>query len=394
MRASRLLGLLLTLQSRGPVSAAVLARAHEVSIRTIYRDVDALSAVGVPVYAETGRNGGIRLHEGYRTRLTGLTLAEAAALPVAGFADAAQDLGLSAEAAAARAKVFAALSPDGGAAAQRIAARLHVDPVSWYHRAEDVACLPALAQAVWAGTRVKVDYEGWNGGVQRRLDPLGLVLKGGLWYLVAARRHRPRTYRVASIRRLEVLDARARRPANFDLATYWRAAAATFERGLLARRADVLISAEGERILRAVMPLAADLVARTRAPCGRAGWSRAEMPYESAHYSARQLLRLGAEVAVLAPADLRAALLSEARAILAGYREASAAAPAGARGVTRTRPASRAAAGSPNTASPPASPAPASTRTPSAPAAAATSGSTRSARRSAGRSASRGRTRG
>lgn len=312
MRASRLLGMLLTLQTRPRVSAAVLARAFEVSTRTIYRDVDALSAAGVPIYAETGRNGGVSLHEGYRTRLTGFTLAEASALPVAGFAQAARDLGLFADATSAQLKVLASLSPETGAAAQHIAARFHVDPVPWYHRAETLELLPDLARAVWAGKRIEIAYESWTRGVRRRLNPLGLVQKGGLWYLVAASRLKPCMWRVASILQLNVLEAPAQRPAAFDLADWWRSSAEAFERRLAARQATVLISQEGERILRAVMPSAAEAVARTRRPCVRPGWSCAQMPFETPDYSARQILRLGAEVEVLEPAELRAAVRTEA----------------------------------------------------------------------------------
>jgi predicted DNA-binding transcriptional regulator YafY len=315
--------MLLTLQMRGRVPAETLAREFEVSSRTIYRDVDALSAAGVPIYAESGRNGGIKLHEGYRTRLTGLTSAEAAALPVAGLAQAARDLGVSAEAAAAQLKMLASLNPDSAATAQRIAARFHIDPLPWYHRNEEVECLFALADAVWSGKRIAVSYQSWKGGVTRRLDPLGLVQKGGYWYLVAASRNKPRTYRVSNICELRVLNAPAQRVKRFDLAAYWNAATRSFEENLMAQRAVIRISAEGERILRAVMPAAAELVARTRAPCGKAGWSQAEAPFESSDYSARQFLRLGSEIEILAPESLRRAVLTEARAIAALYRGAS-----------------------------------------------------------------------
>lgn len=319
MRASRLLGMLLTLQTRPRVSATSLARAFEVSVRTIYRDVDALSAAGVPIYAETGRNGGISLHVGYRTRLTGLTLSEASALPVAGFAHAARDLGVSTDAASAQLKVLASLSPDSGAAAQHIAERFYVDPIPWYHCAEELEHLPRLAQAVWAGQCIYVMYESWTKGVKRRLHPLGLVQKGGLWYLVAVSRQKPRTYRVSNIVHLSVLDMPTKRPANFELAEYWRGSAEAFERTLLAHRAVILISEEGERILRAAMPVVANIVAQTRTPSRREGWSRAEAPYESVAYSARQFLRLGSEIEVIEPVELRAAILSEARRIVGLY---------------------------------------------------------------------------
>jgi predicted DNA-binding transcriptional regulator YafY len=159
MRASRLLSLLILLQMRGRMSADELAAEFEVSVRTIYRDVDQLSAAGVPVYAERGRNGGFALLDGYRTRLTGFTPSEAEALLLAGVGPAAADLGIGAEAAAAQLKLLASLPPDSGASAQRVAARFHLDPVNWYSRAEASDMLPALANAVWGELRIRVRYE-------------------------------------------------------------------------------------------------------------------------------------------------------------------------------------------------------------------------------------------
>lgn len=132
------------------------------------------------------------LHEGYRTRLTGLTTREAAALPLAGIGTVAQELGVGAEAAAAQLKMLASLPAATGVSAQRVAQRFHLDPLPWYFRAEELDCLRALASAVWLEKRIEVEYESWNGAATRRLDPLGLVQKGGLWYLVAAARGKPR----------------------------------------------------------------------------------------------------------------------------------------------------------------------------------------------------------
>lgn len=329
MRSSRLLSILMLLQWRGRLSATALAREFEVSVRTIYRDVDALSASGVPVYAERGSRGGIALHEGYRTRLTGLTPGEAESLPLAGLATVAQDLGLGAEATAAQLKLMASLPVAAGEGALRIARRFHIDPLPWYHRTEASPCLPELAGAVWRERRIRIDYDNWQGQVRRELEPLGLVLKGGLWYLVAsAGGGKPHSYRVSAIRALEVLDAGFSRPAGFELAEHWPAAVADFERRLMRDLATVRLSEEGCRILRAVSPLAAEQVAASARPSARAGWIEAEMPIETPEYSARQLLRLGAEVEVLAPQALRDALLDEASAVLALYRrEPSAGAP-------------------------------------------------------------------
>jgi predicted DNA-binding transcriptional regulator YafY len=332
MRSSRLLAILLQLQLRGRVGAPALAREFEVSVRTIYRDVDELSAAGVPVYAERGRAGGIALREGYRARLTAMSRGEARTVPLAGMGFAARDLGLGVEAAAAQLKLLASLPVEAGADAERVAARFHLDPLPWYHRAEALAGLPQLAAALWHDRRVRFAYSGWEGDVEREVSPLGLVLKGGLWYLVAASGAgksksrsagvRPRTYRVSNITARTVLDQPARRPAQFDLAAWWPKSVTQFEARLMRTAAIVRISEEGLRILRAVSPAAAERVLATQRPCHRArraGWVRAELPIESPAYSARQLLRLGSEVEVLAPPEVRKALLREARAVARLY---------------------------------------------------------------------------
>ncbi len=315
MRSSRLLALLLQLQLRGRVSATELARGFEVSVRTVYRDVDALSAAGVPVYAERGRQGGIALHAGYRTRLTGLTRGEARSVPLARLGSAARDLGLGMEAAAAQLKLMAALDAQGSADAQRIADRFHLDPLPWYHRAEVLEHLPTLASAVWHDQRVRLRYESWQGEREQEVGPLGLVLKGGLWYLVALAGGRPRTFRVSGIRQLEATGQPVQRPSGFTLEHYWPGSVERFEARLMPGTATVRISEEGRRILRAVNPAADERVAATQQPDARPGWVRAQLPVESPDYSARQLLRLGTEVEVLEPPALREAVAREARQV-------------------------------------------------------------------------------
>ena len=179
MRASRMLSILTTLQAKGQVTAPELAEACEVSVRTIYRDIDALSASGAPVYADRGPGGGFALLDGYRTRLTGLTDAEAETLFLGGLAGPAAQLGLREVMATTQLKLLAALPTERQAAAERIASRFHLDPVGWHRDAEEAARLPALAQAVWTCRRIAVAYESWKGLVERTLSPLGLILKGG-----------------------------------------------------------------------------------------------------------------------------------------------------------------------------------------------------------------------
>ncbi|MEI9885008.1 MAG: YafY family protein [Rhizomicrobium sp.] len=322
MRASRLLSMLILLQMRGRVSAAALAREFEVSVRTIYRDIDQLSAAGVPVYAERGRSGGFALLDGYRTKLTGFTAAEAHALLLMGAGSAAADLGIGAELAAAQLKLLASLPAESGASAHRVATRFHLDPAGWYAGGEPMESLPVLASAVWRNRRIHVRYESWKDVVSRALDPLGLVLKGGVWYLVAASKGQPRTYRVSNIRALEVSDAEAPRPARFDLARYWAASAQAFEARLLSERADIALSPAGLQLLRDTTPALARAAEAGQRPWTRPGWVRAEVPVEGARNAARQLLRLGVEVKVLGPPRLRAALVKEARQVAGLYGRA------------------------------------------------------------------------
>lgn len=319
MRASRLLSILILLQLKGRTSAEDLAREFEVSVRTIYRDIDQLSAAGVPVYAERGRSGGFALLDGYRTKLTGLTQDEAQTLLLGAATGVARDLGLGAEAAAAQLKLLASLSPETSASAQRVGQRFHLDPANWYAHAEPPSVLPALADAVWREKRITVRYESWKGAVTRDLDPLGLVLKAGVWYLVAAWRERPLTYRVSNILSLEITDAAARRPRRFDLAAYWDAWTEDFEARLMRHRALIEVSQEGRKIMRAFLPAAAHAVEASHESAGRAGWVRAEIPVEDVDSAARQLLSLGAELRVLSPAPLRAALAREAKRVVRFY---------------------------------------------------------------------------
>jgi predicted DNA-binding transcriptional regulator YafY len=202
MRASRLLSILMVLQVRGRTTAEALAQQFEVSVRTIHRDIEQLSAAGIPVYADRGRNGGFDLLDGYRTKLTGLLPDEAAALFLSGLPGPAAELGLADLMTTAQLKLTAALPEGARATAKRVASRFHLDPVGWFQGAADARLLPALADAAWNDKRVELRYRRWNDSVTRKVQPLGLVLKGGVWYLVAQASEQIRTYKVAHIDRL------------------------------------------------------------------------------------------------------------------------------------------------------------------------------------------------
>lgn len=320
MRASRLLSILILLQMRGRLSAEALAEEFEVSVRTIYRDVDQLSAAGVPIYAERGRAGGFQLHDGYRTKLTGFTAQEADALLLSGVGAAAQDLGLGPDLAAAQLKLLASLPPESGASAERVSARFHLDPNNWYTRADASDVLKPLAAAVWSERRVRIRYESWKDVVERTLDPLGLVLKGGVWYLVAAVKGAPRTYRVSNIQELQTLEAAFTRPRRFNLARYWKDWSKDFEKRLLKSHAMIDVSPTGRRLLRDTNAAAHEALVAENKPSKPEGWVRARVPIESIDLAKRQFLHLGAEIKVVEPPELRAAIADQAKKVLASYK--------------------------------------------------------------------------
>jgi predicted DNA-binding transcriptional regulator YafY len=323
MRASRLLSILMLLQARGRMSARALADAVEVSLRTVYRDVDQLSAAGVPVWAERGRHGGFQLQPGWQTRLTGLTEPEAKALFMAGLPGPAAELGLGGAARSAQRKMIAALPGDLQRDADRVAARFHLDPHDWYRASPPTEHLAAVAEAVWTERRIALRYESWNGLSERELEPLGLVLKAGAWYMAARAgpREPPRTYRLGAILALTPLERRFRRPARFDLAAWWHAATERFEASLYHGSARLRVSPRGLRGLQQMAPALGDAAVRSRADDdgGPAGWCRVEVPIESVGHAALQLLRLGTEVEVLEPAELRRALRETAQRIAARH---------------------------------------------------------------------------
>jgi len=328
MRASRLLSILTTLQAKGLATARDLAEECEVSLRTIYRDIDALSAAGVPVYSERGPEGGYRLLDGYRTRLNGLNRAEAEAIFLAGLPQPAALLGLGSVLAAAELKLLAALPADLRRSAETMRARFHLDAPTWFGDLEHPAALRDLAAAVWNQSLLRMRYQSWKEEVERRIEPLGLVLKGGAWYLVGRAEAQIRTYRVARILDLAVLEGRFTLPDDFDLPSYWQAQAQRFEDGLMRDQAIVRLSPRGMELLPALGRTRVK-AAEAAGPPDAEGWRQVTLPIESIEEGASSLLRLGAEIEILAPPALRAAMAGVVTAMRRIYApEDTATAPA------------------------------------------------------------------
>jgi predicted DNA-binding transcriptional regulator YafY len=319
MRASRLVNLLLLLQSRGQLTAAELARELEVSERTVFRDVEALSAAGIPIYAERGPHGGVRLVDGYRTRLTGMTEDEAGALFLSGLPGPAAELGLGTVMTAARLKVLAALPTELRARATRLVERFYLDAAAWFHADGPVPFLPDLAEAVWESQIARLDYDRGDATTERVVEPLGLVLKAGIWYLIARREGEVRTYRVSRVRALELREERFERPAGFDLAAYWLESSAAWERDVPRLQVDVRVDPErldaladliGGEVLSAAERLGDD---------DPEGWTRLRLRLTYPHDAPGRLLGLGAHLEVLDPPEVRQRVVALARGVLARH---------------------------------------------------------------------------
>ncbi|MFJ7265251.1 helix-turn-helix transcriptional regulator [Streptomyces sp. NPDC099050] len=351
MRADRLLSLLLLLQNRGRMTAPELAAELEVSVRTVYRDVEALGASGIPVHADRGPAGGFRLVDGYRTRLTGLTDVQAGSLFLAGAPGPARDLGLGADLTAAQLKLQAALPAELADRARRIQQRFHLDAPAWFRDADPVPHLARIAEAVWEQRILKTHYRRWRGAVHRDLWPLGLVLKGGIWYLVARAAEaveaagagpRPgaevageavraratpgkaegavRTYRVGRFLAVDTPGGRFERPEGFELAAYWEESARRLEAATRRQTALVRLSPHAVRLLPMWFGAAGVRALATAGPPDAEGRVDVELAVESGSVAVGDLLRLGAEAEVLGPPELRRAL-ADAVAELAGrYR--------------------------------------------------------------------------
>ncbi|MGD0706005.1 MAG: YafY family protein [Trebonia sp.] len=318
MRASRLVSILLLLQTRGQLSAPQLAAELEVSVRTIYRDVESLGEAGVPIYGDAGPAGGYRLLGGYRTRLTGLTADEAEALQFIGMPGAAAELGLGTVLAAAQLKLHAALPERLRERSARIQERFFLDAPGWYHDGDSSPHLDAIADAVWRQQRIEVRYRRWAAptDVTRTLEPHGIVLKAGKWYVVARCEGALRTYRISQVLNLTPLNERFERLAEFDLPRYWAAHIARFRAGLRQGEATIRLSPDGRERARDLLSPEVTAAIDATARADEGGWVTAVVPIESLQHAQSSFLGLGAGAEILEPASLRA-LMAETAAALA-----------------------------------------------------------------------------
>lgn len=316
MRADRLLSILLLLQMHRRLTAGDLARRLAVSERTILRDMDALSVAGVPVAAARGSGGGWSLLNDYRTDLTGLTAAELQTLFLPAPPHLLTDLGLRQAAEAALIKLLAALPALARHAAEFARQRIHVDAAGWYQSEESVPCLSTLQEAIWRERKLCLTYQRGDGTVERLVDPLGLVAKGRVWYLVAAVDGAARTYRVSRVQAFAVSDEPCTRPENFDLATYWEQASANFKAKLPRYPATVRADA-------AILPWLRQTGRYARiesvSPPDADGWVTVSILFEVEEEACHYVLGFGPRIEVVEPLALREKVIAQAEAVVAFY---------------------------------------------------------------------------
>ncbi|HEX8455838.1 MAG TPA: YafY family protein [Pyrinomonadaceae bacterium] len=322
MRADRLFTIVLLLQSHRQLTAKDLAGRLEVSARTIHRDMEALSTAGIPVVAERGTGGGWSLLGEYRTDLTGLNETEIQSLFAIKPSRLLADLNLDKAAEGAFLKLLAALPSVYRRGAEYARQRIHLDVTGWTRAEEAVPHLHALQEAIWQERRARIRYaRGECEAVERTLDPLGLVAKGSVWYLVAAVEGEARSYRVSRVRGVEVLTEACRRPLDFDLATFWEQSAAEYRARLPNYRARVRVRQE----IVARLSYAGRFARIERTGEADAdGWVEVRLGFDSEEMACEYALSFGTQLEVLEPAALRERVAAAAQSVVDFYaREAA-----------------------------------------------------------------------
>jgi len=324
MRADRLLSLLMLIQSRGLMTAQELADELEVSERTVYRDIIALSAAGVPVYASRGPGGGVRLIEEYRTTLTGLTPDETRALFMMSIPAPLMQLGVGEKFKAALLKLSASLPEPRRADESRTRQRIHLDSSWWFQSEQQVPCLQIIQQALWQDRclRIKVRWDFFNTEFEQDAEPYGLVAKANIWYLVYGCGGTPKVTRVSQIVEAELTPEVFARPPEFQLEAFWVAWCGEYE-SQPPFCARVRVSPEALPMLAEYVGDRARGQLTQRPSPERDGWVTLDLPFESFVAARTRLLGLGRAVEVLEPESLRKSLIDFAEQIVGFYKKGS-----------------------------------------------------------------------
>lgn len=338
LRADRLLAILMLLQSRGQMTAHDLAEELEVSERTVYRDMEALSMAGVPVVAERGPGGGCALMEGYRTNLTGLSQPELRALFLSTLPGPLGDLGMDKQAEAAMLKLTAALPSSQREGVEKLRKRIYLDSAEWFRHERETPHLRMLQDAVWQDQRICLGYRRSDGiSIKRFVDPYGLVAKGNIWYLVGyvpgpvrpfhvsivkMARKDVRVYRVSRIRSVELMDDTFERDETFDMVAYWAEWCVQFEQSLPRYPVRLRFSEEAFTVLPTIY--GDEILARIerKGEPDSSGWVEVEMIFQTQEAACSYVLGFGEMARVLEPAELRERVLATAARLVSAYTRA------------------------------------------------------------------------
>ena len=320
MRADRLLSILLLLQARGRLTARELAQEMEVSVRTIYRDMDALCTAGVPVYAERGPGGGCALMDSYRTTLTGLTEEEVRALFMLGIPAPLTELGVDQEVRSALLKLSASLPAGRRQDQERARQRVHLDPTGWFQVRRPVPLLATIQRALWDDRRLRLTYRlPFETQVQRIVEPYGIVAKSIAWYLVCGQGQHIRVHRVARLVKASLTNEHFTRPADFDLVRFWQAWCAEAE----ANRPHypVTLCVAPQLVPYLTHHFGEDISDKVReaGPAGDSGWIELTISFDTLEDARQRILGCGGAIQVLEPAVLRQSIRDFARQIEALY---------------------------------------------------------------------------
>lgn len=320
VRADRLLILLLLLQTRERVTAQTLAKRLEVSERTIYRDLEALSLAGVPVYAERGPGGGWKLLEEYRTNLSRLTETEVNTLFMSGIAGPIADLGLGKAGEDALLKLLAALPTVYRHNAERARQRVYLDAAGWFHHEEEVPYLQVIQEAVWNDLRLQLTYQrGDFDIIERLVDPYGLVAKTSIWYMAAASDGEMRVYRVSRIQAVALTEEHFDRPAEFDLRAFWVKWCADFESSRPRYPVRLRVAPDAVPILSQVFGDWIQALVKQSGPPDDKGWITLTILFETLPEACSRLFSFSTMVEVLEPQELRDSLADIAARIVTFY---------------------------------------------------------------------------
>ncbi|EMY78946.1 WYL domain protein [Leptospira weilii serovar Ranarum str. ICFT] len=314
MRASRLLSILLQLQARGRISSRDLAKKLEVSERTVHRDMEALCASGVPVFAERGSRGGWELSEGYRTNLTGMKKEEVLSMILTSSTRIASDLGKKKDLDSAFMKFMASLPPVYQKEVEIVRQRIHVDGAGWGGSEEKFPFLPLVQEAVWNEKKIILRYGSDEESKKRIVFPLGLVAKGSVWYLVAKYGKEFRTFRISRILEARLSGDSFERPKKFDLEKYWRESALDFFSKLPSYPVRFRIKANRFYFLNTISYVRILEYLKIDSD-----WSEIEVDFQTREFALYHILGLGDSAVLLEPKELREVVLSSAEKIIRSY---------------------------------------------------------------------------